>query len=322
MMLVHLRRLKLFLFCCACAAFFARPALGSPREDDDANDRGHFSSSREEVSETTRERREELETLAVMSTGAYPSTGTKASAKRNAVNAVSVDDNVWSNDEDSSDVDVDDDEEGEEVTVRGFETKEDVPSDEDEYEWLNGYEWLGVESEEGEEEGTNGENEEEDEDEFHPTYWEIGVVALDDEDQNVAIELPPLPLLRGKEADEHEMWASFPTVFQSTETHVTYIAPPNDIRPHIAHIIQREILKTLYLGLTLFVLVVFVLDTCFGCVFNDSSPNEFERNFNRNDGYSEEPLYFDTEYKTFQEFPPPTKAKQASTQTSTVSGVV
>ena len=322
MMVVRLRRLKLFLFCCACAAFFARPALGSPREDDDANDRGHFSSSREEVSETTRERREELETLAVMSTGAYPSTGTKASAKRNAVNAVSVDDNVWSNDEDSSDVDVDDDEEGEEVTVRGFETKEDVPSDEDEYEWLNGYEWLGVESEEGEEEGTNGENEEEDEDEFHPTYWEIGVVALDDEDQNVAIELPPLPLLRGKEADEHEMWASFPTVFQSTETHVTYIAPPNDIRPHIAHIIQREILKTLYLGLTLFVLVVFVLDTCFGCVFNDSSPNEFERNFNRNDGYSEEPLYFDTEYKTFQEFPPPTKAKQASTQTSTVSGVV
>ena len=322
MMLVHLRRLKLFLFCCACAAFFARPALGSPREDDDANDRGHFSSSREEVSETTRERREELETLAVMSTGAYPSTGTKASAKRNAVNAVSVDDNVWSNDEDSSDVDVDDDEEGEEVTVRGFETKEDVPSDEDEYEWLNGYEWLGVESEEGEEEGTNGENEEEDEDEFHPTYWEIGVVALDDEDQNVAIELPPLPLLRGKEADEHEMWASFPTVFQSTETHVTYIAPPNDIRPHIAHIIQREILKTLYLGLTLFVLVVFVLDTCFGCVFNDSSPNKFERNFNRNDGYCEEPLYFDTEYKTFREFPAPTKAKQASTQTSTVSGVV
>ena len=322
MMVVHLRRLKLFLFCCACAAFFARPALGSPREDDDANDRGHFSSSREEVSETTRERREELETLAVMSTGAYPSTGTKASAKRNAVNAVSVDDNVWSNDEDSSDVDVDDDEEGEEVTVRGFETKEDVPSDEDEFGWLNGYEWLGVESEEGEEEGTNGENEEEDEDEFHPTYWEIGVVALDDEDQNVAIELPPLPLLRGKEADEHEMRASFPTVFQSTETHVTYIAPQNDIRPHIAHIIQREILKTLYLGLTLFVLVVFVLDTCFGCVFNDSSPNEFERNFNRNDGYSEQPLYFDTEYKTFQEFLPPTKAKQASTQTSTVSGVV
>jgi hypothetical protein len=322
MMVVHLRRLKLFLFCCACAAVFARPALGSPREDDDANDRGHFSSSREEVSETTRERREELETLAVMSTGAYPSTGTKASAKRNAVNAVSVDDNVWSSYEDSSDVDVDDDEEGEEVTVRGFETKEDVPSDEDEYGWLNGYEWLGVESEEGEEEGTKGDNEEEDEDDFHPTYWEIGVVALDDDDQNVAIELPPLPLLRGKEADEHEMWASFPTVFQSTETHVTYIAPQNDIRPHIAHIIQREILKTLYLGLTLFVLVVFVLDTCFGCVFNDSSPNEFERNFNRNDGYSEEPLYFDTEYKTFREFPPPTKAKQASTQTSTVSGVV
>ena len=319
-MMMVVRPLRFLLFvCCAYAAFFARPALGSPREDDDANDRGHISSSREEVSETTKERREELETLAVMSTGAYPSTGTKASAKRNAVN---IDDNVWSSDEDSSDVDVDDDEEGEEVTVRGFETKEDVPSDEDEYDWLNGYEWLGVESEEGEEEGTNGDNEEEDEDEFHPTYWEIGVVALDDEDQNVAIELPLLPLLRGKEADEHEMWASFPTVFQSTETHVTYIAPPNDIRPHIAHIIQREILKTLYLGLTLFVLVVFVLDTCFGCVFNDSSPNKFERNFNRNDGYCEEPLYFDTEYKTFREFPAPTKAKQASTQTSTVSGVV
>jgi hypothetical protein len=320
MMTVRPRRFLLFV-CCACAAFFARPALGSPREEDDANERRHISSSREEVSKTTKERREELETLAVMSTGAYPSTGTKVSAERNAVNAVNVDD-VWSSDEDSSDVDVDDDEEGEEVTVRGFETKGDVPSDEDEYEWLNGYEWLGVEGEEGEEEGTNGDNEEEDEDEFHPTYWEIGVVALDDEDQNVAIELPPLPLLRGKEADEHEMWASFPTVFKSIETHVTYIAPPNDIRPHIAHIIQREILKTLYLGLTLFVLVVFVLDTCFGCVFNDSSPNELGRNFNRNDGYCEEPLYFDTEYKTFREFPPPTKAKQASTQTSTVSGVV
>ena len=153
-----------------------------------------------------------------------------------------------------------------------------------------------------------------------------------DEDQqdSTPIEYPPLPLLRGKEADEHEMWASFPTFFKSTETHVTYVIP-NDIRPHIESIVRREILKVLYLGLTMFVLVVFVLDTFCGGVFNESSPNterELERNFDRDEERGhleklhdrfEQPLYFDTEYKTFREFP---NAKQAATQTSTVSRVV
>ena len=81
----------------------------------------------------------------------------------------------------------------------------------------------------------------------------------------------------------------------------------------------------------MFVLVVFVLDTFRGGVFNESSPNterELERNFDRDEERGhweklhdrfEQPLYFDTEYKTFREFP---NAKQAATQTSTVSRVV
>jgi hypothetical protein len=113
--------------------------------------------------------------------------------------------------------------------------------------------------------------------------------------------------------------------WSSKETQVTYVVQ-NDVCSHIA-IVQRVILKTLYLGLTMFVLVVFVLDTCCGCVFNDTSPDEFEHNFDGDEERGhwerlhdrfEQPLYFDTAYKTFREFPAPTKAKPASTQTSCV----
>lgn len=215
--------------------------------------------------------------------------------------------------------------EEEDEEVRGFEKTE---------EGVDGYEWLGEEGEETEEEEEQEEEyngEYEDEDEFHPTYWEVAGVMDEDQQDSTPIEYPPLPLLRGKEADEHEMWASFPTFFKSTETHVTYVIP-NDIRPHIESVVRREILKALYLGLTMFVLVVFVLDTFCGGVFNESSPNterELERNFDRDEEERghweklhdrfEQPLYFDTEYKTFREFP---NAKQAATQTSTVSRVV
>ena len=122
------------------------------------------------------------------------------------------------------------------------------------------------------------------------------------------------------------MWASFPTMFWSKETRVTYVVQ-NDVRSHIDSTVQRVILKTLYLGLTMIVLVVFVLDTCCGCVFNDTSPDEFEHNFDGDEERGhwerlhdrfEQPLYFDTAYKTFREFPAPTKAKPASTQTSCV----
>jgi hypothetical protein len=215
--------------------------------------------------------------------------------------------------------------EEEDEEVRGFEKTE---------EGVDGYEWLGEEGEETEEEEEEEEEEYngeyEDEDEFHPTYWEVAGVMDEDQQDSTPIEYPPLPLLRGKEADEHEMWASFPTFFKSTETYVTYVIP-NDIRPHIESVVRREILKALYLGLTMFVLVVFVLDTFCGGVFNESSPNterELERNFDRDEERGhweklhdrfEQPLYFDTEYKTFREFP---NAKQAATQTSTVSRVV
>ena len=123
------------------------------------------------------------------------------------------------------------------------------------------------------------------------------------------------------------MWASSPAMFWSSkETQVTYVVQ-NDVRSHIDSIVQRVILKTLYLGLTMFVLVVFVLDTCCGCVFNETSPDEFEHNFDGDEERGhwerlhdrfEQPLYFDTAYKTFREFPAPTKAKPASTQTSCV----
>ena len=214
--------------------------------------------------------------------------------------------------------------EEEDEEVRGFEKTE---------EGVDGYEWLGEEGEETEEEEEEEEEyngEYDDEDEFHPTYWEVAGVMDEDQQDSTPIEYPPLPLLRGKEADEHEMWASFPTFFKSTETYVTYVIP-NDIRPHIESVVRREILKALYLGLTMFVLVVFVLDTFCGGVFNESSPNterELERNFDRDEERGhweklhdrfEQPLYFDTEYKTFREFP---NAKQAATQTSTVSRVV
>ena len=115
-------------------------------------------------------------------------------------------------------------------------------------------------------------------------------------------------------------------MFWSKETRVTYVVP-NDVHSHIDSIVQRVILKTLYLGLTMFVLVVFVLDTCCGCVFNDTSPDEFEHIFDGDEERGhwerlhdrfEQPLYFDTAYKTFREFPAPTKAKPASTQTSCV----
>ena len=66
----------------------------------------------------------------------------------------------------------------------------------------------------------------------------------------------------GERAGEHEMWASFPT-FSSPQKR-TLRTLPNDIRPHIESVVRREILKVLYLGLTMFVLVVFVLDTCCG----------------------------------------------------------
>ena len=285
---------------------------------------------------------------AVLSTNPFPSSssvkssmssnlplGSSSWATRNEV--VGDDDESFEYDELGFDWLTDNGDDGtfeeEDEEVRGFEKTE---------EGVDGYEWLGEEGEETEEEEEEEEEEEyngeyDDEDEFHPTYWEVAGVMDEDQD-STPIEYPPLPLLRGKEADEHEMWASFPTFFKSTETHVTYVIP-NDIRPHIESVVRREILKVLYLGLTMFVLVVFVLDTCCGGVFNESSPNterELERNFDRDEEERghweklhdrfEQPLYFDTEYKTFREFPPPTppttNAKQAATQTSTVSRVV
>jgi len=271
-----------------------------------------------------------LET-AVLSTNAFPSMATRSGE---------VEEEEEENDAWLTDVvvevfsDDDDDDVVVEVTVRGFETV-------DFYDVLLGEESKG--SEENEEEREEEEekdddddddddkefaaddvdNEDEEDDDFHPTYWEI---AGEIEDQDFVVEYPPLPLLRGKDADEIEMWSSFPTMFWSKETQVTYVVQ-NDVRSHIDSIVQRLILKTLYLGLTMFVLVVFVLDTCCGCVFNDTSPDEFEHNFDGDEERGhwerlhdrfEQPLYFDTAYKTFREFPAPTKAKPASTQTSCV----
>ena len=265
-----------------------------------------------------------LET-AVLSTNAFPSMATRSGE----VEEEGEENDAWLTDVFSDDDERDDDDDVE-VTVRGFETV-------DFYDVSFVEESKGSEENEEEREEEEEEEEEEDEkfaaddvdhddeedDDFHPTYWEI---AGEIEDQDFIVEYPPLPLLRGKDADEIEMWASFPTMFWSKETRVTYVVQ-NDVRSHIDSIVQRVILKTLYLGLTMFVLVVFVLDTCCGCVFNDTSPDEFEHNFDGDEERGhwerlhdrfEQPLYFDTAYKTFREFPAPTKAKPASTQTSCV----
>ena len=266
-----------------------------------------------------------LET-AVLSTNAFPSMATRSGE----VEEEGEENDAWLTDVFSDDDERDDDDDDVEVTVRGFETV-------DFYDVSFVEESKGSEENEEEREEEEEEEEEEDEkfaaddvdhddeedDDFHPTYWEI---AGEIEDQDFIVEYPPLPLLRGKDADEIEMWASFPTMFWSKETRVTYVVQ-NDVRSHIDSIVQRVILKTLYLGLTMFVLVVFVLDTCCGCVFNDTSPDEFEHNFDGDEERGhwerlhdrfEQPLYFDTAYKTFREFPAPTKAKPASTQTSCV----
>ena len=271
-----------------------------------------------------------LET-AVLSTNAFPSMATRSGeveeeGEENDAWLTDVVVEVFSDDDER-----DDDDDDVEVTVRGFETVDfyDVSFVEE----SKGSEENEEEREEEEEEEEEEEDEkfaaddvdhdDEEDDDFHPTYWEI---TGEIEDQDFIVEYPPLPLLRGKDADEIEMWASFPTMFWSKETRVTYVVP-NDVRSHIDSIVQRVILKTLYLGLTMFVLVVFVLDTCCGCVFNDTSPDEFEHNFDGDEERGhwerlhdrfEQPLYFDTAYKTFREFPAPTKAKPASTQTSCV----
>ena len=267
-----------------------------------------------------------LET-AVLSTNAFPSMATRSGE----VEEEGEENDAWLTDVFSDDDERDADDDDVEVTVRGFETVDfyDVSFVEE----SKGSEENEEEREEEEEEEEEEEDEkfaaddvdhdDEEDDDFHPTYWEI---AGEIEDQDFIVEYPPLPLLRGKDADEIEMWASFPTMFWSKETRVTYVVQ-NDVRSHIDSIVQRVILKTLYLGLTMFVLVVFVLDTCCGCVFNDTSPDEFEHNFDgdeerghweRLDDRFAQPLYFDTAYKTFREFPAPTKAKPASMQTSCV----
>ena len=282
-----------------------------------------------------------LET-AVLSTNAFPSMATRSGEveeegeENDAWLTDVVVEEVFSDDDERDDDERDDerdDDDDVEVTVRGFETVDfyDVSLGEESKGSEENEEEREEEEEEEEEEEADEEfaaddvdNDDEEDDDFHPTYWEI---AGEIEDQDFVIEYPPLPLLRGKDADEIEMWASSPAMFWSSkETQVTYVVQ-NDVRSHIDCILQRVILKTLYLGLTMFVLVVFVLDTCCGCVFNETSPDEFEHNFDGDEERGhwerlhdrfEQPLYFDTAYKTFREFPAPTKAKPASTQTSCV----
>ena len=270
---------------------------------------------------------------AVLSTNAFPSLATRSGE----VEEEGEENDAWLKDVVvevfSDDDERDDDDDDVEVTVRGFETVDfyDVSLGEESKGSEENEEEREEEEEEEEEEEADEEfaaddvdNDDEEDDDFHPTYWEI---AGEIEDQDFVVEYPPLPLLRGKDADEIEMWASSPAMFWSSkETQVTYVVQ-NDVRSHIDSIVQRLILKTLYLGLTMFVLVVFVLDTCCGCVFNETSPDEFEHNFDGDEERGhwerlhdrfEQPLYFDTAYKTFREFPAPTKAKPASTQTSCV----
>ena len=279
---------------------------------------------------------------AVLSTNAFPSLATRSGEVEEEeeeendawlTDVVVVE--VFSDDDEGDDDERDDDDDDDddvEVTVRGFETVDfyDVSLGEESKGSEENEEEREEEEEEEEEEADEEfaaddvDNDDEEDDDFHPTYWEI---AGEIEDQDFVIEYPPLPLLRGKDADEIEMWASSPAMFWSSkETQVTYVVQ-NDVRSHIDCILQRVILKTLYLGLTMFVLVVFVLDTCCGCVFNETSPDEFEHNFDGDEERGhwerlhdrfEQPLYFDTAYKTFREFPAPTKAKPASTQTSCV----
>ena len=280
---------------------------------------------------------------AVLSTNAFPSLATRSGEVEEEeeeeendawlTDVVVVE--VFSDDDEGDDDERDDDDDDDddvEVTVRGFETVDfyDVSLGEESKGSEENEEEREEEEEEEEEEADEEfaaddvDNDDEEDDDFHPTYWEI---AGEIEDQDFVVEYPPLPLLRGKDADEIEMWASSPAMFWSSkETQVTYVVQ-NDVRSHIDSIVQRVILKTLYLGLTMFVLVVFVLDTCCGCVFNETSPDEFEHNFDGDEERGhwerlhdrfEQPLYFDTAYKTFREFPAPTKAKPASTQTSCV----
>jgi len=234
-------------------------------------------------------------------------------------------------------------------------------------DWLNeeedeGFDWEDVDTVETltlydmgrTNEGDIGQDEEEDEDEesfeslfeneydgdeFEPTYWQLsrGVIIDDgefgddddddEEDFEDPCDSPTVNYLRGRIADEYEMWASRPT-FSYSET-IILPSPAlmnsfDNTKSEIELIVHKEITKMLYLALTLFVFCMLLVDTFCGGVFGDDREENQQQQQRRppppQNHYFQPPsasssdFYFDTEYKTFREFP-----KSASTQTMSSS---
>ena len=174
-------------------------------------------------------------------------------------------------------------------------------------DWLNeeedeGFDWEDVDTVETlslydmgrTNEGDIGQDEEEDEDEesfeslfeneydgdeFEPTYWQLsrGVIIDDgefgddddddEEDFEDPCDSPTVNYLRGRIADEYEMWASRPT-FSYSET-IILPSPAlmnsfDNTKSEIELIVHKEITKMLYLALTLFVFCLLLVDTFCG----------------------------------------------------------